>query len=71
MGSYKVKVRGRISRMVLHAGTEGGGYWVECQDVPWCRLQGGDTVDKALEMVTDAIEGGIDVLFKQREEKKA
>jgi predicted RNase H-like HicB family nuclease len=57
---YKVEVKGRKCPVILHADTEDGGYWVECPSLPGCASQG-DTVEEALEMIKDAIEGHLDV----------
>ena len=59
--NYKVDARGKRYPVVLHADTEDGGYWVECPPFPGCASQG-DTVEEALEMIKDAIEGHLDIL---------
>jgi predicted RNase H-like HicB family nuclease len=58
---YEVTVKGRKYSVVLHADTEDGGYWVECPSLPGCASQG-DTVEEALEMIRDAIEGHLEIL---------
>lgn len=58
---YEVAVKGRKYSVVLHADTEDGGYWVECPSLPGCSSQG-DTVEEALEMIKDAIEGHLEIL---------
>jgi len=58
---YKVDIKGRRYPVILHADTEDGGYWVECPSLPGCASQG-DTVEEALEMIKDAIEGHLDIL---------
>ncbi|MDP3028604.1 MAG: type II toxin-antitoxin system HicB family antitoxin [Deltaproteobacteria bacterium] len=42
--------------VIVHPDLEDGGYWVECPELPGCASQG-DTVEEALEMIRDAIEG--------------
>jgi predicted RNase H-like HicB family nuclease len=58
---YEVTVKGRKYPVVLHADTEDGGYWVECPSLPGCSSQG-DTVEEALEMIKDAIEGHLEIM---------
>jgi predicted RNase H-like HicB family nuclease len=71
---YDVSVKGKKYSVVLHSDTEDGGYWIECPTLPGCASQG-DTVEEALEMIKDAIEGHLQVLaeqkVKQRKVKKA
>jgi predicted RNase H-like HicB family nuclease len=45
---------------------EDDGYWVECPELPGCSSQG-DSVEKALDMIRDAIKGRLEV---QEELKK-
>jgi predicted RNase H-like HicB family nuclease len=68
--TYKVKVRGRMYPVVMHADTEDGGYWVECPEIPGCASQG-DSVEEALEMITDAIDGCLEVFSRKGKIKKA
>lgn len=63
---YKVSVKGKIYQVILRPDLEDGGYWVECPSLPGCASQG-ETVEEALEMIKDAIEGYLQV---QVEEKK-
>ncbi len=58
---YKVKVARKSYEVVLHPDLEDGGYWVECPALPGCVSQG-ETVEEALDMVKDAIEGHLEVL---------
>jgi len=67
---YEVRMKGRKYRVVLHADTEDGGYWIECPSLPGCASQG-DTVEEALEMIKDAIKGHLDVLEEEKQAKKA
>lgn len=67
---YKVKVRGRNYNVVLHPDTEDGGYWVECPGLPGCVSQG-DTIEEALAMIKDAIEGHLQVIEEEKKLKKA
>lgn len=67
---YEVTVRGKKYSVKLHPDTEDGGYWVECPSLPGCASQG-DTVEEALEMIKDAIEGHLQVVEEKRRLKKA
>lgn len=68
--TYKVNVKGRKFSVKLHADTEDGGYWIECPEIPGCLSQG-DTVEEALEMIKDAIDGCLQVLSSKSKGKKA
>ncbi len=68
--SYKVSVKGVKYAVMLHADTEDGGYWVECPSLPGCASQG-DTVEEALEMIKDAIEGHLDILDEDSKKVRA
>jgi len=57
---YSVKVAGKKYNVVLHSDAEDGGYWIECPALPGCSSQG-ETVEEALEMIKDAIEGYLEV----------
>lgn len=57
---YKVTVKGKAYDVTLHPDLEDGGFWVECPALPGCASQG-DTVEEALEMIKDAIEGHLEV----------
>ncbi|MGA2331744.1 MAG: MerR family transcriptional regulator [Syntrophales bacterium] len=57
---YKVRVMGKRYPVVVHADTEDGGFWVECTDIPGCASQG-DTLEEALTMIEDAIEGCLQI----------
>lgn len=67
---YVVTVRGKKYSVILHRDTEDGGYWVECPSLPGCASQG-DTVEEALEMIKDAIEGHLQVVEEKKRLKKA
>jgi predicted RNase H-like HicB family nuclease len=67
---YEVTVKGHKYPVTLHTDTEDGGYWVECPSLPGCASQG-DTVEEALEMVKDAIEGHLQVGEEDRGKVKA
>jgi predicted RNase H-like HicB family nuclease len=62
---YEVTVKGRKYPVILHADTEDGGYWIECPSLPGCASQG-DTVEEALEMMKDAIEGHLEVVAEDQ-----
>jgi len=62
---YTVNVRGGKYEVILHPDTEDGGFWVECPALDGCASQG-DTVEEALEMIKDAIEGHLEVLEKDK-----
>ena len=68
--TYEVKVGKKKYPVVLHADTEDGGYWVEAADIPGCASQG-DTVEEALGMIKDAIEGCLAVLSGKQKARKA
>jgi predicted RNase H-like HicB family nuclease len=57
---YEVRVMGKKYPVVVHADTEDGGFWVECTDIPGCASQG-DTLEEALTMIADAIEGCLQI----------
>lgn len=67
---YEVSVKGKKYLVILHPDTEDGGFWIECPSLPGCSSQG-DTVEEALEMIKDAIEGHLEVVSKSRKAKKA
>jgi predicted RNase H-like HicB family nuclease len=67
---YNVTVRGKKYSVRLHPDTEDGGYWVECPSLPGCASQG-DTIEEALEMISDAIEGHLEVVKAKQKAKKA
>ncbi len=67
---YNVTVRGKKYSVTLHADTEDGGYWIDCPSLSGCASQG-DTVEEALGMIKDAIEGHLEVLEEQGEQGKA
>jgi len=56
IGTEMVEVKGHTFEVILHPDTEDGGYWIECPSLPGCASQG-DTIDEALAMIKDAIEG--------------
>ncbi len=67
---YKVSVKGKSYAVVLHPDLEDGGYWVDCPALSGCASQG-DTVEEALEMIKDAIEGHIEILAENKKKEKA
>ena len=67
---YKVTVMGKSHNVILHPDLEDGGFWVECPALPGCASQG-DTVEEALAMVKDAIEGHLEVEADKGKRKKA
>jgi len=67
---YEVSVKGHKYPVILHTDTEDGGYWVECLSLPGCASQG-DTVEEALEMIRDAIEGHLQVMQEDNKKVKA
>ncbi len=66
---YKVRVMGKSYEVILHPDLEDGGFWVECPALPGCASQG-DTVEEALEMIKDAIEGHIEVMVEDEKAKR-
>lgn len=67
---YEVTVKSKKYPVILHPDTEDGGFWIECPSLPGCSSQG-DTVEEALEMIKDAIEGHLEVVSTGRKVKKA
>ncbi len=67
---YKVTVMGKSYNVTLHPDLEDGGFWVECPALPGCASQG-DTVEEALAMIKDAIEGHLEVEADKGKRKKA
>lgn len=67
---YEVTVMKKKYTVTLHADTEDGGYWVDCPDIPGCASQG-DTIEEALEMIKDAIEGCLAVMSGKQKTAKA
>ena len=67
---YTVSVKGKKYSVVLHQDTEDGGYWIECPALPGCASQG-DTIEEALEMIKDAIEGHLEVAETRKVVRKA
>ena len=66
---YDVTVRGKKYPVILHPDTEDGGYWVECPSLPGCASQG-DTIEEALAMIKDAIEGHLEISGDSRKSGK-
>ena len=67
---YEVTLKGTKYAVVLHPDTEDGGFWIECPSLPGCASQG-DSVEEALEMMKDAIEGHLAVAGSKKVVKKA
>jgi len=65
---FNVTVKGMTYDVILHPQTEEGGYWVECPSLPGCDSQG-DTVEKALEMIKDAIKGHLEVTAEKKKKR--
>lgn len=59
----EVSVKGKSYNVILHPDLEEGGFWVECPALSGCASQG-DTVEEALMMIKDAIEGHLEVIAK-------
>ncbi|HJM43400.1 MAG TPA: type II toxin-antitoxin system HicB family antitoxin, partial [Nitrospinota bacterium] len=57
---YKVKVKRREFDVVMEPDLEDGGFIVECPSLPGCVSQG-DSVEEALFMIGDAIEGRLEI----------
>ncbi len=66
---YEVTVRGKTYSVILHPDTKEGGYWVECPSLPGYASQG-DTVEEALTMIKDAIQGHLEILENKKRIKK-
>lgn len=58
-------IKGKRYAVVLHPDTEDGGFWIDCPALPGCSSQG-DTVEEALAMIKDAIEGHV-CLLRERD----
>ena len=58
---FIVTVRNVEYYVRLHQDIEDGGYWAECPALSGCASQG-DTIEEALEMIEDAIEGHLEIL---------
>jgi predicted RNase H-like HicB family nuclease len=67
---YKVKIKKKSYEVILHPDPEDGGYWIECLELPGCASQG-DTVEEALEMIRDAIEGHLEIMEENKKAEKA
>lgn len=67
---YKVFVKGKSYDVILHPDLEDGGFWVECSALTGCASQG-ETVEEALSMIKDAIEGHLEVETVRGKRKKA
>lgn len=67
---YKVMLKGKSYVVVMHMDIEDGGFWVECPSLPGCASQG-DTVEEALDMMRDAIEGHLEVLAEVKKKERA
>lgn len=65
---YKVSVKGKSYNVILHPDLEDGGFWVECPSLPGCASQG-DTVEEALQMISDAIAGHLEVMAEKGKKK--
>lgn len=66
---YKVKAGKKFYKVILHPDTEGGGFWVECPSLPGCASQG-DTVEEALDMIRDSIEGHLEIMAEDKKAQK-
>lgn len=67
---YKVRVMGDSYEVTLHPDLEDEGFWVECPALPGCASQG-DTIEEALEMIKDAMNGHLEVLAEKKRDKRA
>jgi len=67
---YKVSIKGKSYDVILHPDLEDGGFWVECPSLPGCASQG-ETVEEALAMIKDAIEGHLEVEAEKGKKRKA
>ncbi|MHB1325242.1 MAG: MerR family transcriptional regulator [Thermoleophilia bacterium] len=63
---YDVKIGRKKYEVVLYPDHEDGGYLVECPELPGCESQG-DTVEEALEMIRDAIQGHLEILAEDQQ----
>jgi len=67
---YKVSVKGKAYDVILHLDLEDGGFGVECQSLPGCASQG-KTVEEALAIIKDAIQGHLEVEAEKGKKRKA
>ena len=67
---YKVSVKGKSYDVILHPDLEDGGFWIECPKLSGCASQG-ETVEEALAMIKDAIQGHLEVEVEKGKTKKA
>ena len=67
---YKVSVKGKSYDVILHPDLEDGGFWIECPKLSGCASQG-ETVEEALAMIKDAIEGHLEVEAEKGKKRKA
>lgn len=67
---YKVVAKGKSYGVILHPDLEDGGFWIECPSLPGCASQG-ETIEEALAMIKDAIEGHLEVEAEKGKRKKA
>ncbi len=68
--TYDVNVGKTRYPVVLHSDLEDGGFWVECPGLPGCVSQG-ETVEEALDMIKDAIQGHLAATGKGLRRRKA
>ncbi len=67
---YKVSVKGKSYDVILHPDLEDGGFWIECPKLSGCASQG-ETVEEALAMIKDAIEGHLEIEAEKGKKRKA
>ncbi|MGH7273503.1 MAG: type II toxin-antitoxin system HicB family antitoxin [Nitrospiria bacterium] len=67
---YKVTIKGKSYRVILHRDAEDGGFRVECPALPGCASQG-DTVEEALSVTKEAIMGHLEAEAEKRQRKRA
>jgi predicted RNase H-like HicB family nuclease len=68
--TYTVTVSKKRYKVILHPDLESSGYWVDCPELPGCSSQG-DSVEEALDMIKDAIEGHLQVDEELKKERSA
>jgi len=68
--TYSVTVSKRKFNVILHPDLESGGYWVECPELSGCSSQG-DSVEEALDMIKDAIQGHLELEEELKKERIA
>ncbi|MCI4626907.1 MAG: type II toxin-antitoxin system HicB family antitoxin, partial [Candidatus Magnetoovum sp. WYHC-5] len=60
---------GKQYEVILHSDTDEGGFWIECPEFNVASQ--GETIKESLDMITEAIEGYLEVIEEIKQEKKS